>query len=220
MLNKPCPDCGSMIGLTATRCRCGWQERGKQADGRASGACTAYGCPLPGTATRGPGGDMFCSIHAAHVDLDLQAITKGIRKRIELFAAVGRMGALSQVDWWMGKCDFDQFYELGAPELVATDKERRGLAAGWYSRALRTLDDAILADMGIHRGNTAPIKPAYQLGPKARPGHDPEHIAARIAFEEEVDRRDAERRARTALDQMRVQLGDGGGYDVLTDGDS
>lgn len=203
-MNRACPDCGSPIAWKATACRCGWRDKETKPDGRNVFACTAYGCPMMGTTTRGGSHDRYCTIHAAHEDKDLQAITKGIRKRFSLIAAIARiMMTVDTVTWWKGELDdyFQIFHDARRPHLLPTSYERTLTPAHWYSRALNDIEGEILADMGIHRTRKAPQE--QPPAPPLRPFEvSPEDRATQAAAEADIAERERLRNAREALQRM------------------
>lgn len=200
-MNKACPDCGTSIHMSAARCRCGWQEKGKQANGRDSFACTAYGCPLIGSSTRGMSNDRYCTMHAAHEEKEIQAITKGIRKRADAFKLIADIAALDQVSWWTAAdplpAIFEQLKESGYGILFPSERERAGPSYKWYSRCFGDLENAILADMGIHRAPRKPEPAPEEL--RRAFTYTPDQLLGLREAEADIAARE---RARKALEQM------------------
>jgi hypothetical protein len=176
--------------LGAIRCRCGWRDRDHEQKERTTErfACSAFGCPLPGTS----GGQ--CHIHDAHgKPQTIQALTSAINKRRALYRAVASLYAeCDEVMFWHqipGR--FAQpFRDHSRLDLLPTQDERRKTRAGWYARALRDLEKEVMADAGLivnipkPKEKEQPAEPAKELKPFEL---SPEDLAAMREAEAKIE---------------------------------
>lgn len=154
-ITKPCPECGKSLHVDAVKCSCGWQDMRAAAKASRSErhACSAFGCPLPGTIYGGAQDrEGWCCIHDSHRHggASLQAITAAVVARQALFdGAYAMLSGVGLVEWWTqipGK--FARPF-AARPDLLPTPDERKRTVSGWFSRVRSDLESEVLRDIGI-----------------------------------------------------------------------
>ncbi len=142
--------------------------------------CAAWGCPLRGTMFSGSEGK--CFIHESHSHMNLQALTREIAARDQLFSAMEAV--LVNVDlvmWWTeipGKYA-RPFRDLNRLDLLPTPEERRKTITAWARRVRNQLEVEVLAALGL---NIATGKKPIDTEPRVYAPSD-EDVAAAAAAE-------------------------------------
>jgi hypothetical protein len=137
----------------------------QQQAGPKPGACTAFGCPLPGS-TRGFGsGDgWWCFLHAGG-ECDLQATTEKIHQRQAVIR--GFLKASRLADWSKAATLTDFFAGKGRADLAPTADEQSSGARyqPWLFRVRRTLQRECF--VGLSTSDDFDVRPQKQEGPQS-----------------------------------------------------